>query len=62
MAGDNRVVYIIDKRGKQIQETVLPTKARIIGIDWDKDNELLAILQEDLNFVTLWAPLTTNAL
>ena len=62
VAGDNRVLYVIDKRGKKVQETVLPNKGRILTVDWDKDNELVAILQEDQSFITLWSPLTSNSL
>lgn len=29
-------------------------------IDWDHENELLAILIEGMSFVYLWAPFTTN--
>lgn len=62
VATDNKLVYILDKRGKRIQEVTLPNKGKILTLDWDKENEYLAILQEDLNFITLWTPLTTNFL
>lgn len=32
---DNKLVYILDKRGKIILENVLESKGRVIMIDWD---------------------------
>ena len=57
---DNRYVYIIDKRGKTIAEKELNAKGRVIMLDWDHENELLAILVEGQSFVYIWAPFTTN--
>jgi hypothetical protein len=35
---DNRMIYIVDKRGKIIIERDLDVKSRIIMVDWDHEN------------------------
>lgn len=62
VATENRLLYILDKRGKKLQEILLPNKGKVLTIDWDKENEYVAVLQEDSNFVYLWSALTANTL
>ena len=57
---DNRQVYIIDKRGKVLIEKEFPVKGRVVMMDWDHENEYLAVLIEGQSYVFLWAPFTTN--
>ncbi len=47
------LAYVLDKRGKKLKETTLPRKA-VLSVDWDKDNEVIAVLQDGLSHVTLW--------
>ena len=53
-------MYIIDKRGKVLAEKEFPVKGRVLMLDWDNENEYLAILIEGQTYVFLWAPFTTN--
>ena len=57
---DNRLVYIVDKRGKKLIDKEFPSKGRVVMMDWDHENEYLAVLIEGLPYVYLWAPFTTN--
>lgn len=57
---ENKYVYVVDKRGKVVGEIELPVKGKVIAIDWDSENEQIAILKEDSTSVYLWAPFTTN--
>lgn len=38
----------------------MPNPNKIIALDWDKDNEFLAILQENVTFVSLWNVFNNN--
>jgi WD repeat-containing protein 19 len=62
VATENRLLYLLDRRGKKIQETLLPNKGKVLMIDWDKESEYVGVLQEDSSQVYLWAALTTNQL
>lgn len=42
---DNKLVYILDKKGKVVAEKQLETRGRIIIVDWDYENEIVGILQ-----------------
>lgn len=55
-----KYVYIVDKRGKVLVEKELPVKGAVVGLDWDYEEELLAIMMEDSPSVLLWAPFTTG--
>jgi len=33
------------RRGRKIKEVTLPIKARVKQLEWDKDNEMICILQ-----------------
>ena len=57
---ENRYVYISDKRGKLLAEKELPVKGKVLMLDWDNENEYLAILVENVPYVFLWSPFTTN--
>ncbi len=54
--GYNQMVVVFDKRGVKLKELVLnnQNKSQISKIEWDKDNEYLAIMYEKQNYVTLW--------
>lgn len=55
-----RFVYIVDKRGKVLVEKELPIKGVVVALDWDHEEELLAIMLEDSPSLLLWAPFTTG--
>jgi WD40 repeat protein len=59
---ERKYVYIVDKRGKVLVEKELPNSGRVEIIDWDNEDEMLAILQEGASSVLLWAPFTGNLL
>lgn len=60
IGNERNFVYIIDKRGKVLVEKELPMRGRVAQLDWDNEDELLAILIEGASSVFLWAPFTTN--
>jgi len=37
-----------------LKEIQLTNKGKVLSLEWDKDNEIICILQEDLAFVSLW--------
>lgn len=53
------LAYVLDKRGKKLKEVSLPKK-NVLSLDWDKDNEIICVLQEGLNYVVLWHWLAGN--
>lgn len=55
-----RYIYIIDKRGKVLVDKELPVKGAVVALDWDHEEELLAIMIEDSPSLLLWAPFTTG--
>ena len=57
---ENKYVYVSDKRGKIVAEKELPIKGRVQMLDWDNENECLAILVEGQPYIFLWSPFTTN--
>lgn len=54
VCGSNRLVNILDRQGKKYAELPLPENSHVIALDWDKDGESLAILQEGLSFAIVW--------
>lgn len=48
------LVHIFDRHGEQIEEVPLSSGGKCIALDWDKDGEVLAILQENNSQVPLW--------
>lgn len=49
-----RNLFLFDRRGVQIEEVALKSTAKVIQLEWDKDGELLAILQQGEGTVMLW--------
>ena len=52
--------YIFDRRGVQTDEVVLRSAAPVLNLEWDKDGEILAVLQKGETFVQLWHLATKN--
>lgn len=44
VCGVNQLLYILDKRGRKLKDIMLPSKNPVISLEWDKDNEIVAIL------------------
>lgn len=61
------VIQITDRHGDIVDEIPMSTSSPITSLEWDKDGEYLAILQQDNGVVPLWnlsskrvVPLETN--
>jgi WD repeat-containing protein 19 len=50
----NRNLFLFDRRGVQVEEVALKSTARVLQLEWDKDGEILAILQQGEATVSLW--------
>ncbi|KAJ1416172.1 hypothetical protein B484DRAFT_302829, partial [Ochromonadaceae sp. CCMP2298] len=66
-AGRNGIVHITDRHGDIVDEIPMSTSSPILSLQWDKDGEYLAVLQEGNGVVPLWSlsnkrvvPLETN--
>jgi len=66
-AGRNGIIHITDRHGDIVDEIPMSTSAPILSLQWDKDGEYLAILQDGNGVVPLWSlsnkkvvPLETN--
>jgi len=49
-----RNLFMFDRRGQQVEEVPLKSAAKVIQLEWDKDGEILAILQQGEGNVSLW--------
>ena len=65
--GKNGVVQITDRHGDILDEVSMTSSSPILQLEWDKDGDFLAILQEGNGVVPLWSlnlrrvvPLETN--
>eukprot|EP00927_Polykrikos_kofoidii_P000378 TRINITY_DN10136_c0_g1_i1.p1 TRINITY_DN10136_c0_g1~~TRINITY_DN10136_c0_g1_i1.p1 ORF type:complete len:1380 (-),score=277.95 TRINITY_DN10136_c0_g1_i1:218-4357(-) len=53
--GENqRNLFLFDRRGVQVEEITLKSTAKVVQLEWDKDGEMLAILQQGEGMVMLW--------
>ncbi|XP_071599813.1 WD repeat-containing protein 19 isoform X2 [Heliangelus exortis] len=52
VSGDDRVVKIFDRHGQKINEINLPGKC--VGMDWNKDGDILAIITDKSSAIFLW--------
>lgn len=53
-SGINGIVRVFDRHGIEVAELQLESKAPCIALDWDKDGEALAILQQGVERVAVW--------
>jgi len=44
VCGENKNVYVTDRRGKKLREIPLSKNGHVKSIDWDKDNEFICIV------------------
>merc|ERR1712113_80906 len=49
-----RNLFLFDRRGMQVDQVQLKTTAKVLQLEWDKDGEILAILQQSEGAVMLW--------
>eukprot|EP00931_Biecheleriopsis_adriatica_P005604 TRINITY_DN107098_c0_g1_i1.p1 TRINITY_DN107098_c0_g1~~TRINITY_DN107098_c0_g1_i1.p1 ORF type:complete len:1382 (+),score=320.21 TRINITY_DN107098_c0_g1_i1:79-4224(+) len=49
-----RNLFLFDRRGVQVEEVALKSTAKVTQLEWDKDGEILAILQQGEAMVMLW--------
>lgn len=49
-----RNLFLFDRRGVQVEEVTLKSTAKVVQLEWDKDGEMLAILQQGEGMVMLW--------
>mmetsp|Transcript_45688 Transcript_45688/g.108618 ORF Transcript_45688/g.108618 Transcript_45688/m.108618 type:complete len:1374 (-) Transcript_45688:21-4142(-) len=49
-----RNIHLFDRQGAQVQEVTLKSTAKVVQLEWDKDGEILAILQQKEETVMLW--------
>mmetsp|Transcript_128986 Transcript_128986/g.223824 ORF Transcript_128986/g.223824 Transcript_128986/m.223824 type:complete len:1375 (+) Transcript_128986:101-4225(+) len=49
-----RNLFLFDRRGVQVEEVSLKSTAKVLQLEWDKDGEILAILQQGEGMVMLW--------
>jgi len=49
-----RNLFLFDRRGVQVEEVSLKSTAKVLQLEWDKDGEMLAILQQGEGMVMLW--------
>ena len=47
-------MYIFDRRGVQTREVSLESNAKVLNLEWDRDGEILAILQKGASTVQLY--------
>eukprot|EP00981_Chlorochromonas_danica_P005015 scaffold1001_cov188-Ochromonas_danica.AAC.4 len=66
-AGRNGVIHITDRHGDSLDDINLNSPSPVLALEWDRDGEYLAILQEGSGIVPLWSlssrrvvPLETN--
>ena len=52
--GQNRIVNIFNRQGEPFAELPLQGTGAALQLVWDKDGEMLAILQANSPIVTLW--------
>jgi WD repeat-containing protein 19 len=50
----NRNLFVFDRRGTQVEEVALKSTRKVTHMEWDKDGEILAILQQGEDTVLLW--------
>jgi len=51
-SGSSRIVNISNRQGEPVAE--IPLQGQCLALDWDKDGEVLAVLQRDSGIVPLW--------
>eukprot|EP00743_Colponemidia_sp_Colp-15_P004281 GILK01004618.1.p1 GENE.GILK01004618.1~~GILK01004618.1.p1 ORF type:complete len:1398 (-),score=319.35 GILK01004618.1:169-4362(-) len=58
--GANRILHLYDRKGEVLTDCPLDGAGACIGLDWDKDGDLLAVTQSNLDYVSLFDPRTRS--
>ena len=53
-AGVNGIVNIFDRHGTRVDEISLRSRKPVYALEWDKDGECLAVLQEESGAIPIW--------
>ena len=48
------LVHILDRQGKKFKQLTLPDNRPVKEMEWDKEGEVIAVLQERVTYVTVW--------
>jgi hypothetical protein len=51
----NGIIQVTDRNGDIVDEIPMTTSASILSLQWDKDGEFLAILQDANSIIPLWS-------
>ena len=54
-AGKNSIIQITDRHGDIVDEIPMSNNLPVTGLEWDKDGDCLAILQEGSGIIPLWS-------
>jgi WD40 repeat protein len=52
--GSNRIVNVFNRQGEEHAEIPLDGSGQCTGLEWDKDGEMLAVMQEKSSVIKLW--------
>jgi len=52
--GANRIVNVFNRQGEEYAEIPLDGSGKCTGLEWDKDGEMLAVMQEKSPVIKLW--------
>lgn len=47
-------MYVFDRRGVQTDEVTLRSSTKVLNLEWDREGEILAVLQKGESYVQLW--------
>lgn len=61
-SGVNGIVRVFDRHGIEVAEIQLESKAVCVSLDWDRDGEALAILQQGVERVAVWESTSSSVL
>ena len=48
------LVHIVDRHGQAVEEVLLPASHGVSVMEWDREGEVLAILQDNVGSLVLW--------
>ena len=54
VSGGSELVHILDRQGKKYKQLTLPENRPVKEMEWDKEGEVIAVLQERTSYVTVW--------
>ena len=54
VSGTSGLVHILDRQGKKYKQLSLPENRPVKEMEWDKEGEVIAVLQEKVSYITVW--------